>query len=300
MPPSPPKSTTRPAVDERALQRAVRRMQAAPAPWLHGEVARRMGERLAIVRQEPGIVVDWWSHIGAGSAVLAAAYPRAEVVAVEPVAVAREPAPWWSPRRWSAAPSARTAAEVTDGQARLVWANMMLHLVADPLAILREWHRALAVDGFLMFSTLGPGTLEALRSLYAAAGWGPPMAPLVDMHDLGDMLVEAGFADPVMDQESLRLTWRNASEALSELRSLGSNVALDRAPGLRTPHWRRKLLEALDRVATHQPSGQVQLTFEIVYGHAFKPQPRVRMTDESAVPMADMRAMLRGSRTRRP
>jgi malonyl-CoA O-methyltransferase len=301
MPADAPLKSTRRAVDEAALRRAVTRLQRAPqAPWLHGEAARRMADRLPIVKIAPRRVLDWWSHLGGSAEVLKAAYPRAEIVSVEPIPRPQPAAaPWWSPRRWSGEREPVMPADVPPGEAQLVWANMMLHVVADPLISLRLWQRALAVDGFLMFSTLGPGTLVELRDIYSAEpDWGPPMAPLVDMHDLGDMLVEAGFADPVMDQESLRLTWRSAREALVELRSLGSNVEPGRMPGLRTPRWRQQLEDRLERVATRHPAGRVEFTFELVYGHAFKPQPRARVAAESAVDLADMRAMLRGSRQR--
>lgn len=301
MPADAPNRTTRRAVDEVALRRTVTRLQQAPqAPWLHGEAARRMAERLPVIKVAPRRVIDWWSHLGGSAAVLNAAYPRAEVVQVEPLPKSQAQAPWWSPRRWAPEPAPVAPRDVAAGDAQLVWANMMLHAVTDPLISMRMWHRALAVDGFLMFSTLGPGTLGELREIYESRQWGLPMAPMVDMHDLGDMLVEAGFADPVMDQESVRLTWRNASEALVELRSIGSNVDPGRVCGLRTPRWHRQLKDELDRVATRSPSGRVELTFELVYGHAFKPLPRARVAAESAVDLADMRTMLRGSPTRRP
>jgi malonyl-CoA O-methyltransferase len=110
------------------------------------------------------------------------------------------------------------------------------------------------------------------------------------------MLSEAGFTDPVMDQETLVLTWRTAADALAELRSLGANADLGRASGLRTPGWRRRLEAELDRSAACRPSGRIELSFELVYGHAFKPAPRVRVAPQSTVDLADMRRMLRGPR----
>src|SRR5207247_496200 len=148
-------------------------------------------------------------------------------------------------RRWRAAPSALVDNAVPDGDAQLLWANMMLHAAADPQAVFARWHRALAVDGFVMFSTLGPDTLRELRELYRACGWPAPMAELVDMHDLGDMLVHAGFADPVMDQEQITLTWATPQALLDELRTLGGNAHPQRFAGLRTPRWRERLCAAL-------------------------------------------------------
>ncbi len=288
-------------LDVVALARVQRRLLAATqAPWLHGEVARRMAERLAVVRLQPACVADWGAFLGASREVLAQAYPRARVLAVEADAARRDATaaalmpPWWSPRRWSSPTTAVTEDEVGPGQAQLLWANMGLHGAVDPAAVLRRWHRALAVDGFLMFSTLGPGTLTRLRSVYVQQGWSAPFAPFVDMHDLGDLLVEAGFADPVMDQETVTLTWANASASLDELRTLGGNVATARHAGLRTPRWRRRLQDAL--AATAGTDGRVGLDFEIVYGHAFRPPPRPRVAARTEVPLDDMRAMARAGR----
>ncbi len=257
-----------------------------------------MGERLSIIRLQPGCVLDWWSHIGGGQDRLAAAYPRARRITVEPAPPGRQSLPWWSPSRWRAPSAPQRVEQVADGQAHLVWSNMSLHTVFNPLESFARWHRALAVDGFLMFSTLGPGTLPQLRALYERSGWGPPMGPLVDMHDLGDMLVEAGFADPVMDQETITLTWSNADSALLELRSLGANAASGRFAGLRTPRWRARWIDALAGLAARGPAGRLELDFEIVYGHAFKPLPRARVAAESRVELADMRAMVKARRAR--
>jgi malonyl-CoA O-methyltransferase len=181
--------------------------------------------------------------------------------------------------------------EVSAASADLLWANMVLHGVVDPQREMSAWHRALSVDGFLMFSSLGPGSLRGLVQVYDDLGWPSPLAPFVDMHDLGDMLVQAGFADPVMDQETLRLTWPSAEALLLELRALGGNVGLQRAAGLRTPRWRVHLLDALGALA--DSNGRLALDFELVYGHAFKPAPRLRLAEEATVSLDDMRAMVR-------
>jgi len=220
-------ATTARAIDRAALLRVVQRQAAAPEPpWLHAEVARRMAERLQIMKLVPTVVIDWWSRSGASRQALRSAYPRAQRVQVEPDAVFRQPrnVPWWSVGRRGAGEAVAESA-VPDAQAQLLWANMMLHAVADPGALLSQWRRALSREGFVMFSTLGPDTLKTLREVYRDAGWGAAHAPFVDMHDVGDMLVRAGFADPVMDQEMLRLTWATPAALLSELRGLGANAA---------------------------------------------------------------------------
>ncbi|MDE2370984.1 MAG: biotin synthase [Burkholderiales bacterium] len=294
-----PERSTRRPLDAVALERQQQRLnRASQSPWLHGEVARRMAERLPMIRIEPATVIDWGSFLGGSREVLRQAYPRARVTAVEPDVERREATrrslarPWWSRRGPAAA--VVTESEVGAASARLLWSNMGLHGAPDPEAVMSRWLAALEVDGFLMFSTLGPGTLGALRELYAAQGWPTPAAPFVDMHDLGDMLVHAGFADPVMDQERLTLTWPNAEALLAELRGMGGNAALDRSPGLRTRRWRERLLALLG--ARADAAGRIALDFELVYGHAMKPPPRARMATETTVPLDEMRTLIRHGR----
>jgi malonyl-CoA O-methyltransferase len=290
-------------LDTVALDRVTRRLLRAPdPPWLHGEVARRMAERLPLIRLQPQRVIDWGAFLGASRQALQRAYPGARVVAVEADAWRREAtnaalaAPWWSPlrRRSARAERAIAPAELGPGQAELLWANMQLHGAIAPQTVMAQWLRVLSVDGFLMFSTLGPGSLLALRELYAGQGWPAPFAPFVDMHDLGDMLVEAGFADPVMDQESITLTWPSAEALLAELRGLGGNVEPRRHAGLRTPRWRSRLIELL--TATADAAGRVPLGFELVYGHAFKPPLRPRLAAQTTLPLEDMRTLIRAGR----
>lgn len=314
-PPDAPEGATAHPPDERAWARCRRRWaQGGALPWLHGEVARRMGERLSLIRMSPDRILDWDARAGQSAEVLAQAYPQAQRVAVEvPAAVPRgagpdepcdEPRPGWgafwrSLLKPAARPLPRTAhtlqePQVAPAQAQLVWSNMGLHTRSDPGPTLARWHAALAVDGFLMFSTFGPDTLREWRGLWAQAGWGPVAQPFVDMHDWGDALIEAGFADPVMDQETLRLTWATPQEALAELRTLGANAHPARHTGCRTPRWRERLLQALHE--RRGPDGRISLTFEIVYGHAFRPAPRPAVAATTTVSLEDMRTMVQTTR----
>ncbi len=305
-PPSAAQSAAARFVDPAALARVQRRMLSLPAsPWLHTEVARRMAERLRLIRLQPACVLDWCAQLGGSRALLQQAYPSAQVLAVEPTAAQRaatqakllqdQRSSWWPLRRWQTPPTVLLTEEVPAGQGQLLWANMVLHGSSDPLATLRRWQQATAVDGFVMFSTLGAGSLEGLRALYSRQGWPPPHAPFVDMHDLGDMLVEAGFADPVMDQETLTLNWADAQALLAELRGLGGNVHPQRLAGLRTPRWRQALLQALPELASQ--GGRPALSFEIVYGHAFRPAPRPRMQPVTRLAAEDLRTMARSGRS---
>jgi malonyl-CoA O-methyltransferase len=285
-----------PSIDPAAAAQWQRRAP-AHSPWLHEEVGKRMAGRLEWIRLEPKAWGDWEPVRGGIEAhrLVAQRYARAQCWVLEHeddrLAVAqRELArPWW---RIGAAPVHFGAAPESGVQ--MLWANMALHMAADPQALITEWRRALAVDGFLMFSCFGPDTLRELRALYARLGWGPASHDFTDMHDWGDMLVHSGFAEPVMDMERITLTWDSAERMLAELRELGANLHPGRFPALRGRSWRRELEAALGGL--RGADGRFALTFEIVYGHAIKPLPRVRVADESAVSVTEMQALLRAGR----
>lgn len=285
-----------PRFDARAAQRARQRIEAAAEPpWLHTEAARRMAERLTWIKREPALVLDWSGRAGASAQWLARTYPSARVRAVrEGGAVQRgaAPAPWWR-RMWRAGADDVAVDETPGMGAGLLWSNMQLHFAPDPQPLMQAWHRATAPDGFLMFSTLGPGSLSLLRELYDEAGWGAPHAPFVDMHDLGDMLVAHGWAEPVMDQETLRLTYRSAEALVAELHGLGANFSPRRFAGLRTPRWRTRLCRALTQRAV---DGLITLDIELVYGHAFRaPDAGPRVQAETQIALDEMKLMLRNA-----
>ena len=272
--------------------------EAPASAWLHEEVARRMEERLAWIKLRPQQWAHWEAVRGGLQAhqLLAQRYPDAGCFVVESSPGRLQRArdvlskPWWHPGRWKAAPTRFEAPP--EGSLQMLWANMLLHQVADPQALIARWHRTLAVDGFLMFSCFGPDTLRELRELYRALGWPAPAHEFTDMHDWGDMLVQAGFAEPVMDMERITLTFTTPQRLLQELRELGRNLHPGRFAGLRGRGWLQRLHEALAAQAVGD-GAPLSLTFEINYGHAFKPAPRLRVQAESQVSLEEMRRTLR-------
>ncbi len=279
-------------------------LTAKGSPWLHEEVARRMEERLDLIRLQPKAWVNWDAVRGGlqAQALLSKRYPEAQCYVVESSESRRLTAaqslskPWWNLARWKSPPLRFEMPPKLTVQ--MLWANMGLHMAADPQQLIQNWHQTLAVDGFLMFSCLGPDTLRELRGLYQAMDWPAPGHAFTDMHDWGDMLVQAGFAEPVMDMERITLTYATPQRLLADLRELGRNLNPKRFAGLRTPRWRADLEAAIIR--NLRPPGDdlapLTLSFEVVYGHAFKPVPRVRLADQSAFSLEDMRSMLRTGR----
>lgn len=153
------------------------------------------------------------------------------------------------------------------------------HLQAR-LAGLREMHRSLEVGGLLMFSTFGPDTLKELRACFSD-GYEHTLR-FVDMHDYGDMLIECGFTDPVMDAERLTVTYPSPAALFSELRRSGSACATG---GRRRGLMGRQAWQAVCSVYEKlRVEGRLPATLEVVYGHAWKAEPRT---------IADGRAVIR-------
>jgi malonyl-CoA O-methyltransferase len=286
-----------PSLQSAASDRWAKRPYTA-SPWLHEEVGARMASRLSWIRLQPQQWLSWWPLHGGMTthAQVQAQYPQATCFVTEASpqrerkALAILQGPWW--QRWFK-PNKVKSTPIQAGQMQMIWANMALHLSDDPQALLKQWHQALTVDGFLMFSCLGPDTLRELRDVYAQQGWPPPSHDFTDMHDWGDMLVHAGFAEPVMDMERITLTYESPERLLDELRQLGRNFHTQRFAGLRGRAWYQQLQRALLALASPQHDDRLVLTIEVIYGHALKPLPKIKMTGESVIALQDMRGLLK-------
>ena len=286
-----------PTLDPTAVARW-QRMAPPVSPWLHEEVASRMLDRLQWIKLQPKA----WAHWGAvrgglqNHQKLVQKYSKSECFVVESQSKPTQAAiknlsnSWWQPACWFGK-AARFEAPAP-GSVDMLWANMALHEAADPQALLASWHHALTVGGFLMFSCLGPDTAIELREVYRQLAWPAAGHDLTDMHDWGDMLVAGGFAEPVMDMERITLTYDSPARLLKELRELGRNFHPARFAGMRGRAWRTRLEDALATHLKTGPDGRLSLTFEVIYGHALKAQPKVKVSALSSMSIQDMRSML--------
>lgn len=274
-------------VDRRQVQRNFAQAAAhyAEADFLSREIDRRMLARLDYVRVEPQQILDLGCGTGSSQIALQERYRQARwwgldlsEAMLQAGQAERSRLAWWLPfmRRRASTRLVADAARLPLADARfdLIWSNQMLHWCEHPLPVFREAQRILQVGGLLMFSALGPDTLRELRDAFAAAK-SPAAAAhtmrFADMHDLGDMLLEAGFADPVVDMETLTLTYRDAKDLLRELRAAGGRCAMHgRHKGLFGRVAGAQVHAALAALAARSPEGRLPMTIEVVYGHAWK------------------------------
>ena len=280
------------------IQQFKRRQMLEPARFMLDEVAERMLDRLKYIKLSPSSILDAGCGVGHGIELLQRLYPDAEFSGIDNQKSFLEYAEHrFTPQstafknfkhllsRMSNLASKSTAPKVqaatpTFVQADLaasklepnsfdfIWSNMALHWHRNPPEVFREWYRLLEVDGLLMFSCFGPSTLIELRAALQRADWKTQTMAFVDMHDFGDMLMESGFKDPVMDQDIITLSYKTPQKLLADVRALGGNPSSGRHPGLKSRAALERLHEALEE--QRREDGLIHLSFEIVNGHAWR------------------------------
>jgi malonyl-CoA O-methyltransferase len=280
-------------VDPQAVRRGFARAASTydAAAVLQREIGTRMAQRLDYVKLAPDVVLD--AGCGTGEAVgeLGARYAGAAVVAVDiafpmvdaarrrarmqqsllrrllqPLSLARGPAtPQFVCADINALPLAGVAVD-------LIWSNLALQWVNDLPRAFAEFRRVLKVGGLLSFTTFGPDTLRELRRAFAGADTATHANRFVDMHDIGDMLVHAGFADPVMDMEYVTQTFESPRALFEDLKAIGAtNRTRGRPRGLMGPRRFARVVSSLESL---RANGRIPATFEVIYGHAWKGVPR--------------------------
>ncbi len=278
-------------------KQAVRRSFAGAAAtyddhaFLQREVADRLMERLDYIKLKPKRVLDLGCGTGTVTRKLAARFPAAQLVGLDlalpmlrhtGASMKRSWAERWLGRgeRAGLVCADAEALPLADASVDAVLSSLTLQW-CDAGRVIQEAGRVLRPGGLFMFTTLGPDTLKELRAAFRAIDDRPHVNTFVDMHDLGDMMVHAGFADPVMDQEVLTLTYDALKPLLAELKGIGAhNVLPGRQRGLTGKvRWQRMVAayEAFRRDA------RLPATYEVVYGHAWRPVSAPQRAKEGTV-----------------
>lgn len=270
-----------------SFQRAAAQYDAAAV--LQREVGGRLQERLEFVRLAPERVLDLGAGSGRTTRALMDRYRKARFVALDlaPAMLrqARRRAPWLRrlPGVCADAANLPLAADSFD----LVFSNLTLQWLDDLDAVFREVQRVLRPGGLFLFSSFGPDTLRELRQAWSAADGHTHVNAFIDLHDIGDALVRAQLADPVMEMEELRMTYSDVRALMRDLKTIGAhNVTAGRPRGLTGRGRLRAMTAAYE--AHRDAEGRLPATYEVVYGHAWgtEAQPQRRTGQgEVAIPL---------------
>ena len=236
---------------------------------LQRAVGDEMLDRLQLVRMQPTTILDAGCGTGHCTRVLRTTYKGARVIGLDRAGAmlkcAHEKKSWFEKARFLQADAMQIP--IADHSIDMVFSSLMLQW-CDPLAVFREFRRILKPEGLLMFSSFGPDTLRELREAWMTIDQQPHVIDFVDMHDLGDMLMQAGFLEPVMDVDRHTLTYSNVIGLLRDLHGIGSrNIHGQRSRGLMGRGQLRKLEQSYQKFA--DASGRLPASYEVVYGHAW-------------------------------
>ena len=304
-PASPPDTNLSAPIDLSLVRRLFARPQkVADSLFLRREVASRMHERLALVNLAPLHVLDAGCGEGADIFTLQERFPGAQLLGLDaaPAMLAQaqqriaasQPLVSKLLTRWL--PIVNQAARPGDADliagnfaalpfgsnaVDMIWSNLALPWHPQPDKVFADWRRVMRVNGLVMFSCFGPDTLKELNAAFAEVDLAPHVLPFVDMHDLGDMLVNAGFSTPVMDMETITVTYDSPEKLLAEVRALGGNPLETRRQGLLGRGAYARLIEHLS--SRRGADGRIGLTYEVVFGHAFRPPPKTTDSGEAII-----------------
>ena len=248
------------------------------AAVLQAQVRNELLDRLDLVKLEPAVVVDLGAGTGHATLELKRRYRGSRVVAADLAeGMLREAGRRQTLlRRFDRVGADAAALPFRDGSVDLIFSSLMLQWCPDPDAVLRECRRVLKPGGLLTFTTLGPDTLVELRRAWLAADASHPhVNTFLDMHDLGDALVRAGLAEPVMDVERCTLTYDEVRGLMRDLKAIGAhNAATDRPKGLTGKRTLGRMIEAYETF--RRADGRLPATYEVVFGQAWGPVGPVR------------------------
>ena len=297
---TPMQETSAYLIDKSWLRRSFDRASGTydAAAILQAEVRKLLLERLELTALSPRVVLDVGAGTGHAARALKRRYPRAHVVALDAslgmLRAAGKQQSWLRGFGRLCADGERLP--LADGSVDLVLSNFMLQW-SDPDTVFAECRRVLAPHGFLSFSTLGPDTLHELRRAWHEAGRQHGDAhsrvnQFIDMHDLGDALVRAGFAAPVLDVERYTLAYRDVRHLAADLKAMGAHNATGGRPKGLTG---RRLFDAMCAAyEAFRVDGRLTATFEVVFGQAWAPAaPATRSTDTALVSLDEIKHQLR-------
>jgi malonyl-CoA O-methyltransferase len=232
-------------------------------------------ERLQWLKIAPQQILDVGAGAGRLTRALSEQYNPAQLycldISIKMSQLARNKAHRWpSKPHFICADAAQLP--IADESIDLLVSNLMLQWCNDIQAVFAEFARVLKPEGALFFSTFGPDTLTELRHSWASVDNASHLNRFIDMHDLGDALLQAGLSNPVMDVDWLQFTYSDAKQLMTELKSIGAhNLTAGRPRGLMGKNKFKAMLAAYEQYRSTE--GWLPATYEVVYGHALGKQP---------------------------
>ncbi len=242
------------------------------AAVLQREILHRLLEALEPVRHQPSVILDAGCGTGEAYPALRQRYRKAQIIALD---IAENMLQRARSRGGLLHKPDCVCADIeylplADNSVDMIFSNLALQWVNDLPATLAGFYRVLAPGGLLVFSTFGPDTLKELRQCWRQVDDAVHVNDFIDMHDIGDALLQTGLADPVMSAENITVTYQQATTLMQDLRDIGANVtSAGHRQGLLTPSSLKQVCDAYEQF---RRDDGLPASYEVIYGHAWKPE----------------------------
>ncbi|MEM9100995.1 MAG: malonyl-ACP O-methyltransferase BioC [Pseudomonadota bacterium] len=263
------------AIPDISIQEIARSFSKAAASYddcaiLQNTVGDRLLERLDYVKIQPKIILDLGCGTGHYISPLKKRYPKAQVIGVD-VAHGMLKTAMRKNTRLLSKPllmgGNAYALPLADESCELIFSNLAFQWCYDLPRLFSEMNRVLKPGGLLMFTSFGPDTLFELRQAWQAIDSYQHVNNFVDMHDVGDALLQSQFLDPVMDCERITMQYKQLRALMQDLKGLGAhNLNQQRRKSLTTPASLKRLEESYEVFRRNE---DLPATYEVVYGHAW-------------------------------
>jgi len=240
------------------------------AAVLQREIAKRIGERLDYIKLQPKAVLDAGCGTGFITKDLLKRYPKSQIlsldIALNMTRKSKEQGGWLKKPRLICADAEQLP--LKPESVDLIVSNLMIQWSNDLSKMFTGFHGVLKPNGLLLFSTFGPDTLKEMRESWASVDNTPHTTSFVDMHEIGDALLKAGFVNPVTDMELITMTYSSVRQLMKDIKEIGaSNTDSTRGKGLMGKQKLKGFEQSYDKFKTAE--GLYPATWEVIYGHAW-------------------------------
>ncbi len=241
------------------------------AAVLQKEVCRRLLQKLDYIKLSPQLILD--AGVGTGEAVapLMKRYKKSRVIALDlsERMLAKALRHGGLLRKPELVCADVEQLPFRENSFELIFSSLTLQWCNDLPATMQDFLRVLKPGGLLVFTSFGPDTLKELRACWNQIDDAVHVNQFTDMHDVGDGLLQAGFADPVMEAETITVSYESVDKLMADLRAIGANATAEGGrTGLTAPSVLSKLRQAYD---VYRLENRLPASYEVVYGHAWKP-----------------------------
>jgi len=230
--------------------------------FLQSEIANRLAEKLKVISIKPQTIIDLGSGTGLLSNKTAEIFPNANLICVD----------FAQQSLLKNSQNLKVCANAYElpfasNSVDFIVSNLMMQWCPDLKALFNECFRVLKPEGLILFTTFGPDTLKELKRSWSAVDSSAHVNNFIDMHDIGDQMLQSGFQSPIMEMENITLTYEKVLDLMHDLKSIGAQNVGSRSKALTGKTKFKKMIEMYE---SYRSDGKLPATYEVIYGHAWK------------------------------